>query len=1201
MGKKGAAMGGSENNRTALWERVKRLHWGFKALAAVAALFLLYTVLGFFAAPAVIESSLVSSLESSLGRRTAVERVAFNPLTLRLRVEGLRVSDLAGDGELLSVMALELDLEYFSLIEWAMVVGEARLAGLKARVVYQEDGTYDISDLLEGGGEGTRGERSPGLFPVVLKRLVLERGDFTLEDRALGKTHRVEDLRLVLPFASTLPEDAGEPFAPELDAKVNGTPVSLAGRALPFADPLRAEFDFHVEGSDLTHYWAYAPLPDTVGLERGRLTCDGALVFERTRGVLPKLSIRGGYRLDDVVLTGQGGEKILSFARLSLDLEEVGVFDRVIRTKSLEIERPYVSLARTAGGGLDWAGYLPVIPRGADQEEQGRAEADARGQDAAADARPALHLEAGLLKITGGRVDFTDQAVAGGFDYSLESIEITAENVSTADDAPAKLSAAVGLEGKGTVSVNADFGLFPLQAQGRVNVDGLEPQDFKAYYNDVTPLELVSGVMSVTIDFTLPGDAPAAVRIDGFDLELGDLALAVTQDDEPQIRVPRLAVQGGAVDPAGRNAKVRTVRVEGAQVLLTRARDGNIDLLAAFAGTKARDKTREGGREKTAGEKWDFSVETAEVAGASVSLTDNAAPRPGRIDLKDVSVSLSGLMLQEKREMPLSASAALAAGGGIRFDGSLALPSRVSGELKVEGLSLKPAGLYLPEASSLAVAGGALSAAGRIAANGGDGVFLFEGRAGISGLAIHDGQRGEFVSLAGFDVEDLRLSGIPLDVKIGGAALFGLKALYMVEEDGSTNLDSVLAGFGGDGGEHAAGGDAAAAFSLGKLKISDARLTFADKSVDPDFNNEFAVQQAEITGLALQSREKSKVALQGEIGGGAALSAEGTLNLMEAGAETDLVLRIENLDLPPLSPYSVKYIAYPLTRGKLYADVDLSIRDMELTAQNVFRLDQLEVGRKVPSETAVDVPIRLAMSLLTDSSGAMVLEVPVSGRLDDPQFSLSKVVFKAVGSLLGKIVTAPFAFIGAIFGGGDAPEDVGVLEFAAGSSEMDALHRRKLDTVAKAMADRPRLRLELAGYADPVADARALEDERVKRLVVEQKIKDMGEQAPADPAIVQVAGDEYLAYLQAAFAEASGEEPGDRSAIVLENLLRRYAAATADDLRALAASRSQAARDYLTTAAGLEPGRIFLIEHDLKPAPDQEGTAKARVSLGLAD
>jgi hypothetical protein len=131
-------------------------------------------------------------------------------------------------------------------------------------------------------------------------------------------------------------------------------------------------------------------------------------------------------------------------------------------------------------------------------------------------------------------------------------------------------------------------------------------------------------------------------------------------------------------------------------------------------------------------------------------------------------------------------------------------------------------------------------------------------------------------------------------------------------------------------------------------------------------------------------------------------------------------------------------------------------------------LDQLTFGDRVDSPDALNLPVQLAVSLLQNRRGEIDLNLPISGSLDDPQFSVAGLVFRAIMNLIGKALTAPFALLGAMFGG--SGEELSYIEFAPGRSTFSASAEEKIATLAKAMHDRPGLRLEIGARADPASD-----------------------------------------------------------------------------------------------------------------------------------
>ena len=200
----------------------------------------------------------------------------------------------------------------------------------------------------------------------------------------------------------------------------------------------------------------------------------------------------------------------------------------------------------------------------------------------------------------------------------------------------------------------------------------------------------------------------------------------------------------------------------------------------------------------------------------------------------------------------------------------------------------------------------------------------------------------------------------------------------------------------------------------------------------------------------------------------------------------DIAAKAHDIDLPALSTYSVKYAGYGIEKGKLTFDVRYQVENRKLTAENHLVLDQLTFGERVESPTATKLPVLLAVALLKDSRGVIDIRLPIGGSLDDPKFSVGGLVIRVIVNLIAKAVTAPFALLAAAFGGG---EELSTLTFAAGSAELAPEAQKRIDTLGKALADRPGLKLEVGGHADPAGDREALRHAVVDDAIKRAKMK----------------------------------------------------------------------------------------------------------------
>jgi hypothetical protein len=311
------------------------------------------------------------------------------------------------------------------------------------------------------------------------------------------------------------------------------------------------------------------------------------------------------------------------------------------------------------------------------------------------------------------------------------------------------------------------------------------------------------------------------------------------------------------------------------------------------------------------------------------------------------------------------------------------------------------------------------------------------------------------------------------------------------------------------------------------------------------------------------------------------------------------------MELSPATPYSGKYAGYTIDKGKLSLGLKYSIDKKQLQAQNDVVIDQFTFGEAVQSKDATNLPVRLAVALLRDSNGRIDLHLPVTGRTDDPDFHVGKVILKIIVNILEKAATSPFALLDTLYPGAT---ELSYIAFEPGRSALSDEGRKKLADLAKIMSDRPSLNLDLKGYVDGPLDREGLMNTLFERKLKAQKLKELiraGKQASSvDDLAVEPA--EYSAYLKKAYREESFKKPTNMLGIPaalpdeeMKRIILEHITVTGDDLKGLALARSQQIRDELAETHGMDAARIFLVETDpFKPDP-LDKVPGSRVSLTI--
>ena len=161
------------------------------------------------------------------------------------------------------------------------------------------------------------------------------------------------------------------------------------------------------------------------------------------------------------------------------------------------------------------------------------------------------------------------------------------------------------------------------------------------------------------------------------------------------------------------------------------------------------------------------------------------------------------------------------------------------------------------------------------------------------------------------------------------------------------------------------------------------------------------------------------VDIRGKIGHHIPMEIVGKVHPFKSNFFVDVKASLRDFNLSPLTPYSGKYAGYKIEKGSLSFDLKYLIQGTKLDAENKVVIDQLTLGDRVDSPDATKLPVGLAIVLLRDSNGKINLDIPLTGRTDDPEFSVWRIVLQVIVNILTKVATAPFALLGSLFGGGE--------------------------------------------------------------------------------------------------------------------------------------------------------------------------------------
>jgi uncharacterized protein involved in outer membrane biogenesis len=654
-------------------------------------------------------------------------------------------------------------------------------------------------------------------------------------------------------------------------------------------------------------------------------------------------------------------------------------------------------------------------------------------------------------------------------------------------------------------------------------------------------------------------------------------------DRTPLLAVGGLTVDIGSLDLVNRSAAIKSVRIESPRADVVRRKDGQLNWAALVP-------EQPGAKPAQPGMPFGFSVGEIALSGGTVRVLDETTPKPFRFALDKVSLGVTGLANAPDARAAVRFACDAGAKGRLAYDGSLALvPVSTAGKLDLANLQVGAFAPYIENVLEVLISGGALSTRGQLSVEVPESAPLrvgYRADASVVNFASLDSPTSqELLRWKSLAVRGIDFQLSPMKVSVDQVTLADFFSRLIVNPDGTLNLqtlakkpDAAEAPVAKEPAKEAPKETAAelpANVRLGKVVLSNGSVNFSDFFIKPNYSVALTAVAGSVSEMTPD--KPGDVELRGRIHQTAPLEILGRVNSLSKDLFVDMKASVKDIELPSVTPYSVKYTGYGIQKGKLSVKVAYHIENRKLAAENNVYLDQLTFGDRVESPTATTLPVLFAVALMKDKNGVIDLDLPISGSLDDPEFSVGGIIVKALVNLLTKAVTAPFALLGSLVGGGG--EELAYIEFAPGSSTLNAEGEGKLKTLAKALDGRPALKLEVGGRTDPDPDRDALKRAAVDREIKAAKLKDAGAKAGASIDEVAIAPDERDRYLAAAYKEAKFERPPgkDLPPAEMEKLLLANAKVADDDLRQLANARAQTAKAWLVETGSVAAERVFIV------------------------
>jgi len=818
--------------------------------------------------------------------------------------------------------------------------------------------------------------------------------------------------------------------------------------------------------------------------------------------------------------------------------------------------------------------------------------------------RPILKLS--TVELKNGRFDLADRELTiGSCNVGSGSAYIAVDEAGRANWGQ--------LVARKPVQAAADAGAPDFRPTGpfTVKLDGLDLSGLSVAYVDrsrIAPIEANVKRLNAHLSLIMEKKGSRTrASADGIAVEMDELTLHTLDADERLLEIATASINGGRLDLAGRRIRIDEMNIAGGQASVWRTPHGGINFVRLFG-------SRETGAIKKAAKSFPWAVEVSEfhLKNGAVKLSGRKLDAPDLFTLQDINLTVTHFKTApDSSPFDYRLEFAVAQGGKGSMSGKGDIhKAELTAELKADRIALSPLQPYLALIARLKLDSGNLSLEGKLTYPGSKaGPPAFSGQSRIEDLvlvSLENAQR--FLTLAGLSADGIALNGERPGLMVQNVLLNGLDGDIIIYPDRSLNIMAVIAGHSAprsDTVKTSSGGAPHRSFpvQVKRVRIQESDLYFSDRSIKPSFSADIRQLEGDITGLSLQPGSFATVEMNGRVDPYGSVHIEGEIRPLDVTQIGDVMMRFRNINTTALTPYSIRFAGRKIASGKLNANFTYTVDHKQLRGENQITLIQFTLGERVPSPTALDIPFDLAIALLKDSSGNIHINLPVTGNIDHPDFSLEGIVQKALSNLLIKIVTSPFEVIGALVG--TKGEKLNEIVFKPGSAALLPSDEERLDKLGAGLKKRPELMLEIKGVFNPALDGRALGEIALRRRIEKRIAQEPGatpgsQNSPirfTDPSIQHSLDALAREMLQASELENLRKEhgmpkPAEKGTATPEKRKQEEGPDTAgyyravyqhlidkipvpdSDLDALGHARADAVIRYLTTTGDLSRSRI---------------------------
>ncbi|WP_198560019.1 DUF748 domain-containing protein [Colwellia sp. Bg11-28] len=787
-------------------------------------------------------------------------------------------------------------------------------------------------------------------------------------------------------------------------------------------------------------------------------------------------------------ISGKHTDKLLDFDLLTVNLQAFPLLQKTISFDEIIINKPEVSVIILANGEFN---FQDIILKNTALDS----EVDSENTNEAA-----WILSIDKFRHNEGIINFSDQNRETAYHHTIKEINVALDNFSTkAGDNNMHLVKAKTSQGT-ELNWHGKFSLSPLKSSGDISF--------------VSPLKIVSDYLQQRIlfnitegslkvnshyDFNFAGEQPQFI-INNLMASISALEIRRRDDNKKIITSDELSVDLEQLSSSDKKIVINSISNTGSFIAVSRDKLSQFDIEKLFilqqlnqsVSTNKTEVSTESSIEKDQAvkhkdnkrENWDLEIKVISTSNNNIVINDSSVSPIAIHDVTIKSLTIEHLKPFTDELALLSSTIGLNTQGIINLKGTIKPESKqLSLALDTEQISLKDFQPYINSVANMKILNGELATNLMIDIDAAKVTPLLniKGDIKVSSLnVIETTLNEEFLSWENLTLNDMQFSYPAQRLNLSAININEPFLRLVINEGSTTNIQQLMKVEQADASDsetknsksevnnEVSSAEQSFTADINEINITNGKLDFSDSSLTPKFSAGIYSLNGDITGLSSNEDSRAKIDLKGKVDKYAPVIIKGSVNPLSHDAFTDIDMLFNGIELTTFTPYSGKFAGYAIDKGKLSLGLNYKLSNNKLVAENNVTLDQLTLGEVVNSEEATSLPIKFALSLLKDSDGVIEFNLPIRGDIDNPDFKYSSLVWGALGNLITGIISSPFKALASLVEGDN--DNLDHVIFTANSFELNEAEQGKLNSLAKALLQRPSLYIEIRGLSSNLID-----------------------------------------------------------------------------------------------------------------------------------